>query len=146
MEDSALTTIRQLRLAQVICIVLACSCIWLIGRTRPASHLEMRPIHWAIILGAIYCAVVGFTMQRKLTRGPSLPRQTRTSSTPLIRWRAGHAFRLCTALSVAMWGAVLSIYKGPVYLAYWLVAISLLLLVTWRPGVRPDPLPISVSK
>lgn len=146
MEDSAFTTVRQLRLAQGICIVLASSCIWLIGRTRSASHLEMRAIHWAIILVAIYCAAVGFTMQRKLTKGPSQSRQPKTSSTPVTRWRAGHLFRLYTALSVALWGAVLSIYKRPLYLAYSLAALSLFLLVIWRPGVRPDPQTISVSK
>jgi hypothetical protein len=126
---------RQLRIVQIACILLALSCVVLTVR-KPTNHGEATPVHWLITVAAIYCAVSGFTVQRKIVTGPART-QLKRGSTPLSRWRAGHLIRLATAAAVSLWGAVLSIYGGPSWLVYSLLALGLLLLVVWSPGTNP---------
>lgn len=128
---------RQLRIVQIACILLVLSCVVLTVR-KPTNHGEATPVHWLITVAAIYCAVSGFTVQRKLVTGPTRS-QIKGRSTPLSRWRAGHLMRLVTAASVSLWGAVLSIYGGPSWLVDFLLALGLLLLVVWSPGTNPIP-------
>jgi len=129
---------RQLRIVQFACILLALSCVVLTVR-KPTNRGKATPVHWLITVAAIYCAVSGFTFQRKIVQSAIRHRQLERRSTPFSRWRAGHLMRLATAASVSLWGAVLSIYGGPSWLVYSLLALGLLLLAVWSPGTNPVP-------
>lgn len=128
---------RDLRVVQVACILLALSSAWLIGLGRSRGYGALTPVHWFITLAAIYCAVTGFTFQRKMTKRLSRSQQTTRGSTPFSRWRVGHLMRLATATAVSLWGAVLSVYGAPSWLGYALCGLGLLLLLMWNPGDLP---------
>ncbi|HZD06815.1 MAG TPA: hypothetical protein VE176_01130 [Candidatus Limnocylindrales bacterium] len=52
--------VRQLRIVQIVCLVLAVSAVWLVAHTgEPRSNAEFGPIQWAIVFAAAYCAVSG---------------------------------------------------------------------------------------
>ncbi len=137
MESQLQKTVRFLRITQVICIVLAFICTGLIGEKRIPNNAPVRPVHWAIVLGAAYCAVSGFTAQRKLAKGPARARQLKNNAAPFGGWRAGNAMRLYSALSIVVWGVVMNIAEAPMWMAYCLAAAGVLLLVLWRPGALP---------
>jgi hypothetical protein len=46
--------------------------------------------------------------------------------------------RLGSANSVGMWGLALYYFPGPLWLVDTILAVGLILLVTWRPGGSPD--------
>lgn len=132
-------SVRKLRAVQIFCLVLGLPACWLVVHSgKPKNNGEINPIQWVIVLAAVYCAVSGFTMQRKITKGPSRPRPTKIASTPFSRWRAGHLMRLASGCSVAMWGALIPIYKGPSWPAYALCGLGILLLLVWTPGTPPQ--------
>src|SRR5579862_3050366 len=96
--------VRGLRVVQVVCVLLALSSAWLIALGRSRGHGALTPVHGFVALAAIYCAVSGFTFQRKIAMRSSRPQET------MRRWRVGHLMRLATATGVSLWGAVLSVY------------------------------------
>lgn len=145
-SQSSPMVVRHLRMAQSGCVLLALACVWLIRVGHSKNHGAITPIHWFILLAAIYCAVAGFTTQRALAKKPSRPSRPKNGSTPFTRWRAGHLIRLATATSVATWAAVLSVSGGPIWIAYWLAAVGVLLLVIWRPGELPVADAARISK
>jgi hypothetical protein len=129
-------TARHLRIVQVVCILLALSGAWLIHHGKSTSNDVVTPVHWFIVLAAIYCATAGFTVQRRIIQAPKRL-QTTKSSTPLSRWRAGNLIRLSMATSVSLWGTVLSVYRGPTWLAFTFFALGLIQLLIWTPGNTP---------
>lgn len=129
---------RQLRIVQIACILLALSASVLVaGLGKSRSQNAITPIHWLIILAAIYTAASAFTLQKKLTKGPVQSQQEKDSSTVYRRWRAGHIVRLSFPVSVVMWGAVLSTTGGPLWMAYFLCGLGVFLLLIWSPGTGP---------
>jgi hypothetical protein len=130
---------QGLRVVQIVCILLALSACWLVAYLgRPKNNGEFGPIQWVIVLAAAYCAVSGFTFQRYINKEPSRSQRVRGDSTAFRRWSVGHLIRLASACSVAMWGAVIPIYKGPLWIAGALCGIGILLLLVWRPGTPPS--------
>lgn len=128
--------VRQLRAVQIFCLVLALSACWLVAHSgKPKNNGEMGPIQWIIVFAATYCAVSGFTFQRYIPKEHSPSHRART--TPFRRWSLGHLMRLASGCSVAMWGPLIAIYKGPLWLAYALCAVGVLLLLIWSPGTSP---------
>jgi hypothetical protein len=91
--------------------------------------------HWIVIVGAVWSATSGFTIQHRIVHG----RQHRSrKSTPFTRWRAGHIFRLCTATNVGLCAILLSDWGGPHLVVNALFATGLVLLLFWSPGAVPD--------
>lgn len=130
--------VRQLRIVQIICLVPAVLAFWLITHSsKPKNNAEFGPIQWAIVLAATYCAVSGFTFQRFLNKERPQSRPGGTGSAPYRRWSIGHLMRLATACSVAMWGAVTPILKGPLWMAYAFWGLGILLVLVWTPGTPP---------
>jgi len=133
---------RGLRVVQIVCLAVAFASFMMVSRlSKPENNGTIRPIHWVIVLAAIYCAFSAFTLQRTITKGPKR-QPTKIASTPLSRWRAGHLVRLFFPLSVALWGDVLVISGGPSWLAYSLCGLGILLLLVWRHEnvpVQPEP-------
>jgi hypothetical protein len=135
--------VSQLRVLQIVCLVVALSACWLVAHLgKPNNNGETGPIQWLVVVAALYCAVSGFTLQHKITKGPIQPRTTGTASSQYSRWRAGHFIRLFFAVSVAAWGDVLRISGGPLWLAYVLCGLGILLLLVWSPGTEPGPKPL----
>jgi hypothetical protein len=131
-------SVRQLRMVQIFCLGLAVSACWLAAHTgEPKKNAEFGPIQWAVVLAATYGAVSGFTFQR-------FPNKERPRSRPSgpgsasYRWSIGHLMRLATACSVALWGAVTPILKGPLWMAYAFCALGIFLLLIWSPGTVPS--------
>ena len=91
-----------------------------------------------MIVGAVWSAAVGFTFQRRVTRAATRPQRPSAGSTPFTRWKAAHVMRLGSANSVGMWGLALYYFPGPLWLVDTILAVGLILLVTWRPGASPD--------
>ena len=128
---------RQLRIVQIVCLMVAVSACLLVARLGKAkSDCEIGPIQWVIVFAAIYCAFSAFTLQRTITKGPKRP-PTKIASTPFSRWRAGHLVRLFFPVSVALWGDVLVISGGSSWLAYSLCGLGILLLLVWSPENLP---------
>ena len=98
--------VRQLRVVQIGCLILAASAFWLAAHTgEPRTNTEFGPLQWAIVLAAVYCAVSGFTFQSFFNKKRPRSRPGGTGSTPYHRWGLGHLMRLATACTVALWGA-----------------------------------------
>ena len=130
--------VRQLRAVQIFCLVLALSACWLVARSgKPENKSEFGMIQWVIVLAATYCAVSGFTFQRFLNKERPRSRPSGTGSAPYRRWSIGHLMRLATACSVAMWGAVTPILKGPLWMAYAFCGLGIFLVLVWTPGTPP---------
>lgn len=130
-----MSPIARLRLLQLGCIALLLACMALIYLRRNPDEIPMGTRHWVVIVGAVWSASAGFTIQRRMARG----RPSRSGkSTPFTRWRAGHILRLWTATSLAFWAVVLSDWGGPHLVVNALFAIGLVLLLFWSPGAVPD--------
>jgi hypothetical protein len=132
----------QLRLFQGGCILFLLACILLLhfgvlGSLEPAGR-EMNLTQFLMIGGAIWSAAVGFTFQRRVTRAATRPQRPSARSTPFIRWRAGHVMRLGSATSVGIWGLALYYFHSPLWVVNTILAVGLILLVTWRPSASPD--------
>ena len=129
---------RQLRLLQIPYVGFALLCFWFAG-SLPSNHSGRATtvVQVLMVLVAIWSAESGFWVQRYLARWGNRPTRSVRSSTPLRRWRAGHLFRLASALSVSLWGLVLHQIGGSAWLADILIGAGLVLLLIWRPGVSP---------
>src|SRR5882724_6075948 len=132
--------VSQLRVLQIICLAVAAAACLMVARLgNPRGSGEAGTIQWVIALVALYTAVSSFTVQRKLTNGPIRPHATKTASTPFSRWRAGHFARPFFAVSVVLWGDVLRISGGPLWMGYALCSLGIILLLLWSPGTAPAP-------
>jgi hypothetical protein len=132
------STTRHLRVVQGACILLILVCIAVVNLLGRKSRSTSSFIEYIIILAAIWSAVSGFSMQRRILRATIRPMNVPRKSTPLSRWRAGHLVRLWSASAVALWGLVLGEFAGTVLLANLFFATGLLLLVAWRPTSAPS--------
>lgn len=127
--------VSRLRLFQLGCIALFLPCMGLIYWRHNPAEVPLGTRDWVVIVGAVWSAGAGFTIQRRIVRG----RPSRSGkSTPFTRWRAGHIIRLWTATSLAFWAVVLSDWGGPHLMVNALFAIGLVLLLFWSPGAVPD--------
>ena len=91
-----------------------------------------------MLVGAIWSAIVGFTLQRKVNRTAKRPQRAGSKSTPFTRWKAGHLMRLASATLVANWGLLLYYFQGPLWVVDTVFAAALILLIAWKPGTSPD--------
>jgi FtsH-binding integral membrane protein len=126
----------QLRLVQAACVVMVLASIGVSLGVQRTPHGIMS-VHWLMIVLAIWSAVSGFTLQRRIVNGPDRSQRRPKKSTPFTRWRAGNLARLSSAMSVGLWGLVLCEFGGPAWLVNTFFAIGLLLLLIWRPGASP---------
>jgi hypothetical protein len=112
-------------------------CVWVsrLGRHEWQGALSLR--HWIVIAAAIWTAISGFTLQRRIVKRSTNPRRP-SNSTPFTRWRAGHIFRLWTAMTVGLSALLLSEFSGPPVIVNAFFVLSLLLLLVWMPGAAPD--------
>lgn len=127
----------RLRIFQVVCILMVLACVWVsrLGHREWQGSLALR--HWIVIAAAIWTAVSGFTLQRRIVNRPANPRRP-SKSTPLTRWRAGHIFRLWTAMNVGLAALLLSEFAGPPMIVNVFFVLSVLLLLLWMPGAVPE--------
>lgn len=131
-----LTTERHFRLIQVFCVIVVLACFQValkINKTSP----QITPIQWVVIGMGVWATMSGFILERKIVSYPKRASRPSTRSTPLSRWRAGNLVRVASATAVALWGLVLRSNGGSASVAYTLIAIGGLLLLTWRPSARP---------
>jgi hypothetical protein len=128
---------RSLRIFQIIAIAYVLFLFWLI-RVLPTRSDEntMTPIKWLILAAALFCAVDGFYMQKRVLRTPRNLRVA-SKSTPIGRWMVGNVLRIAFATAVSLWAMMLHFQGGPDSLAIPLVALSLILLLIWKPGAVP---------
>lgn len=131
-----------LRIVQVSCVLLVLACLWLSRLGHREWQRSLAPRHWIVIAAAIWTTISGFTLQRRIVNRPANPRRP-SKSTPFTRWRAGHIFRLWTAMSVGLWALLLGEYAGPPMIVNALFVLSLLLLLLRMPGPRPDKASLS---
>jgi|CZKY01.1.fsa_nt_gi hypothetical protein len=120
---------RRLRFLQSAQIVFIGVCFFVkrIGSVETRDAIPL--VQWCIIVAAIWSAISGFTVQRRINR-------SKKSST-LGRWRIGHVVRLSSATAVGLWGMLLFYTGGPDWLANVFLGLAMLLLLVWRPGVTP---------
>jgi hypothetical protein len=135
----------QLRFVQIACIMTVLVSIVVSLDLRKTPH-GITSVHWIVIVLAIWSAVSGFRLQRKIVNDPVRSQQRSRTSTPFTRWRAGNLMRLASATSVGLWALVLCVYGGPAWVVNIFFALGLLLLLIWRPGTSPTPTsPVGVS-
>jgi hypothetical protein len=128
---------RQLRFVQFACILFLATCILLVyvgalGNPQPSSTIGLT--QGILILLSLWSAISGFTVQRRLQHRHH---GTSTKSTPFTRWRAGHLFRLWSAMAVGLWGLALYELRGPLWMDDALFGLGIVLLLIWRPGASP---------
>jgi hypothetical protein len=131
-----LKTERQFRIAQLFCIVVVLACFQVslkVDKTSP----EITPIQWILVAMGVWAIFSGFLLERQIVSYPKMARRPSAQSTPFSRWRAGNLIRIASATSVALWGLILRENGGPKAIAYTFFAIAILLLLAWRPSVRP---------
>jgi hypothetical protein len=126
--------VSRLRLFQLGCIALFLACMGFTNWRQNPAEVPMGIRHWMVIVGAVWSAVAGFTVQRRIVHG----RRLSSKSTPFTRWRAGHIIRVWTASSLGLWAVLLSDWGGPHLVVNALFAIGLVLLLFWSPGAVPD--------
>jgi len=134
--------VRQLRLVQCGLIVFIVVCFFFkrIGRLETQDAQDaLSPVQWLIIVAAIWSAISGFTVQRRINRIGNRSQTQSRRSTPVSRWRAGHLVRLWTATAVGLWGLLLHYSGGPEWLVNVFLGLTMLLLLIWRPGTTPAP-------
>jgi hypothetical protein len=131
---------RQLRLVQVACALFLIACVLLIhfghGNREPSAGMNFTQS--LVIVAAIWSAVSGFTLQRRIVSAPKRSQAKSARSTPFSRWKNGHIARLWSATSVCMWGLIMYEIRGPSWIVDSLVAVGVILLVTWKPGASPS--------
>jgi hypothetical protein len=128
---------RLLRLVQVANILLIAGCFFVKRMGTLETH-DIVTRHWIVIVAAIWSAVSGFTIQRRINKTSPRP-QKPSRSTPLGRWKAGHLLRLSSATAVGLWALVLHFLAGPDWIVNALFGLSALLLLIWKPGSAPAP-------
>jgi formate hydrogenlyase subunit 3/multisubunit Na+/H+ antiporter MnhD subunit len=128
---------RKIRVFQIICIAFALFCFFIIHDLPAVSNSSaMTALQWIAIFGALYSAVMGFNMQKRILRVPRNQRTT-VKSTPVSRWMAVNVLRLGFAISVCCWAMVLHFNGGPEWLASSMNGLGVLLLLVLRPGQVP---------
>jgi hypothetical protein len=132
-----MNAVARLRIVQVGCILMVLACLWLSRFRHHEWQGSLALRHWIVMALALWTAICGFTLQRRLVNRPVNSRR-RPKSTPFTRWRAGHIFRLWTAMSVGLWALLLREYAGPAMMVNALFVLALLLLLLWTPGPVPD--------
>jgi membrane protein implicated in regulation of membrane protease activity len=130
---------RQLRLVQCSLIVFIVVCFFVKRIGRLETHDALSPVQWLIIVAAIWSAISGFTVQRRINRIGSRSQTQPRRSTPVSRWRTGHLVRLWTATAMGLWGFLLHYTGGPEWLVNVFLGLAVLLLLIWRPGATPAP-------
>ena len=131
---------RQLRLVQVACALFLMLCVLLIHfghrNLDPSGNMNFK--QFLVIVAAIWSAVSGFTLQRRIANAPRQSLAKSARSTPFRRWKNGHIARLWSATSVSMWGLIMYEIRGPSWIVYSLFAVGVILLATWKPGSSPS--------
>jgi len=128
---------RQLRLVQIGCLLVVVACAVLAhwqARESGASPNQIGTLPIVMIVLALWSAVSGFTIQRKLQRRAQA---NSSKSTPFTRWRTGHIFRLWTATTSGIWALLLFEFHGPLWMADVLFGLAILLLLIWKPDAAP---------
>jgi len=132
------STTHKLRIYQIICIVFVLlSSIFYIHLPKHPNRGAMTFGQWIVVLAAIYCGVMGFTMQRKLVRGINRNSGQASATTPLRLRMSGNLIRLASATAVCMWEFLLQVFGGPAWLVDTLFGMGLVLLLIWKPGSCP---------
>lgn len=128
----------QLRFFQLICIAFAVLLMW-IAIDLPIRHPArgQGTVEWLIEFCAIYSAVMGFVVQRRMADDESQPKPSARQSTPLKRWMKGHVIRLSSAASVCVFALVLQLMGGMAWEVFALFGLGMVLLLMWAPGESP---------
>ena len=128
---------RQLRMVQIVCILIVLTSIRVAMEVRKTSGV-VTWVQWIVIVMAVWAAISGFTLQRQIVGRSNRPHRKPKLPTPFSRWRAGNLVRLSCATSVALWALVLRENGGPVWVVGAFFALGMLLLVIWKPGASPE--------
>jgi len=95
-----MSPVVKLHLAQLGCIVSVLAGVALAYWRHNPDEVPLTTRHWIVMVAAVWSAVSGFTLQRRIVnRRPS--RSGR--STPFTRCRSGNIARLWTATSLGPW-------------------------------------------
>lgn len=128
---------RQLRFIQIGLIAFMLLCFFVERMGSVETRDAMSLLQWLVVVAALWSAISGFTVQRRINRVRSHTPTSSRTSTPLGRWRAGHLVRLWSATAVGLWGLLLHYLGGPNRLVYFFLVLAMLLLLIWRPGPTP---------
>jgi hypothetical protein len=135
------TAAQRLRILQIACILMVLACVGASRLGRREWLGRLTAVHYVMIVGAIWSAVSGFTLQRRIANRPTESRRPLAASTPFTRWRAGNIWRIWSATMVAGWALCLSEFAGPPWLINFFFAVGLLLLLVGTPGAAPAQTP-----
>ncbi|MGD0547114.1 MAG: hypothetical protein ABR991_04725 [Terracidiphilus sp.] len=127
-------TVRVLQGAMIVSVLMF---FYVLRVSHPPVQKIDPNFQWAIVFCAISSALAGFIVQKLMLRLPSQSLATARNSALLGRWFTGHIVRFATAESVALFGFVLGFMGSTSIVVPLLFAVSLLLLVLWKPGECP---------
>lgn len=129
----------QLRFFQLICIAFAVLLMWIAIDLPSRYHARGQgTVEWLVEFCAIYSAVLGFGVQKRIARAGSQPKPSARPSTPLRRWMKGHIIRLACAASVCVCALVLQLAGGMAWEVFALFGLGVVLLLSWEPGESPE--------
>jgi 4-hydroxybenzoate polyprenyltransferase len=127
----------KLRVIQLACILLVLGCMWASRLPYSEWRGTLTAVDWLFIVAAIWSAISGFTLQRRIVIGPTRSRGRSSKSTPFGRWKAGNVVRLWLATNVGLCAYGLRVFAGPPWLVNVFFGVALLLLIAWTPGTSP---------
>jgi hypothetical protein len=128
----------RLRVVQVGCVLMVLASIWVSRLGHHEWQVSLAPRHWIVMVAALWGAISGFTLQRRIVNRSGRCCRASSVSTPFTRWKTGHIFRFWTAMTVGLSALFLSEFAGPPMIVNAFFGLSLLLLLVWTPGAVPD--------
>lgn len=128
----------RLRLVQIGCVLMVLASIWVSRLGHHEWQGSLALCHWIVMVAALWAAISGFSLQRRIVNRSPSSRKASSISTAFTRWRAGHILRLWTAMTVGLSALLLSEFAGPPMMVNAFFGLSLLVLLVWTPGAVPD--------
>ena len=125
----------KLRLIQSVYIVAIPLFGWVAESVRGRGSSDWTLWHWVMTGLALYAALGGFFLRRKLMRR-SEEALAKDASNPkaLKQWQAGHLIGFASAEAIVIWGVVVRmVLGGALWQASLFYAAGLFLLLLWTP-------------
>jgi hypothetical protein len=119
-------------------VVYALLLIYLVLKFPAQPQLPPNPaFEWVVTVLALFDIVAGFYAPRVLRWAAKRSPQTALQSTPAKQWMTANIVSLSLFISCGLFGLVLHFVGARVRFVEFLLGVSLVSLVLWRPGAPP---------
>ena len=129
---SKLGKIRLIQTAYIVAIPLFA---WIAESVRGRGSNDWTLWHWLMTSLALYAALAGFFLRRKLMRrSEEALSKDATNPKALKQWQAAHLIGFASAEAIVIWGVVVRmVLGGALWQASLFYVAGLFLLLLWTP-------------